>query len=92
MILKAISPTQFVFWTVWSSYLISNKLLKADPTHYNFFCLGLGIATFAAYILYVYLGEWLESKKIFRKGRLDRIVGIFLCITSILWAVKLIWI
>ena len=91
VILKGLSPTQFVFWTLWSSYLITNKFLKPNPTGYTFFCIGLGLATFAAYVLYVYLGEWMETKSIFKKGKLDRIVGAFLVITSILWVAKLIW-
>lgn len=88
--LKAINPLQFIFWTFWSSYLIANNWLEPRESHYNSFCLGLGIATFAGFALYVYLGDYLEKKSFFSTKIFRRIIGIFLALTSIAWAIKLL--
>jgi threonine/homoserine/homoserine lactone efflux protein len=90
VLLKAINPLQFIFWTFWSSYLISNGWLKPDPANYNAFCLGLGVATFTGFALYVKLGNYLETKSIFSKQIFSRIIAMFLCLTSVAWAIKLI--
>jgi threonine/homoserine/homoserine lactone efflux protein len=88
--LKAINPLQFVFWTFWSAYLVSNNWLQPTSRHYNVFCLGLGIATFLGYALYVFIGDYLENKSFFSKKIFQRIIGAFLSLTSIAWALKLI--
>lgn len=88
--LKAINPLQFVFWTFWSSYLIANNWLEPKPAHYNAFCLGLGVATFAGFVLYVFLGDYLEKKSFFSKKIFGRIIGVFLALSSVAWAIKLL--
>jgi threonine/homoserine/homoserine lactone efflux protein len=90
LFLKAINPLQFIFWTFWSAYLITNNWLQPESLHYWVFCIGLGIATFVGFVLYVYLGTYLETKSFFSKNIFRRLVGIFLALTSIAWAVKLI--
>ena len=89
--LKAINPAQFGFWIFWSTYLISNNLLKAESTHYTLFCLGLGSATFTGYALYVFFGEWLQTRSFFTKKRFDRVLGIVLCLVSLFWAARMLW-
>ena len=89
--LKAINPAQFGFWIFWSTYLISNNLLKAESTHYTLFCLGLGSATFTGYALYVFFGEWLQTRSFFTKKRFDRVLGIVLCLVSLFWAGRMLW-
>ena len=89
--IKAMSPGQFAFWIFWTTYLLANNWLHRDPMQYNVFCVGLGLATFVGTGLYVYLGEYLEKKSFFSRGKLDRFVGIAICATSVLWAVKLLW-
>jgi threonine/homoserine/homoserine lactone efflux protein len=91
MALKAVNPAQFGFWIFWSTYLISQHLLKPGPIHYTLFVLGLGSATFTGYALYVYFGEYIKTKSFFTQKRFDRVVGIFLCLTSIFWVVRMLW-
>ena len=88
--LKAINPFQFVYWAFWSTYLIANNWLKPTQLHYNGFCLGIGIATFTGSALYVFLGEYLESRSFFNKLIFHRGIAIFLSITSVAWAIKLL--
>ena len=90
VILKAINPLQFIFWTFWSAYLISNNWLKPTNMHYNVFCIGIGIATFCGFLLYVYLGNYLESKSFFSKRIFRRVIAVFLSLTSIARALKLL--
>lgn len=91
MALKAINPAQIGFWIFWSTYLISQNLLKPEPVHYTVFVLGLGSATFTGYALYVYFGEYLQTKSFFTQKRFDRVVGIFLCLASLLWVARMLW-
>jgi threonine/homoserine/homoserine lactone efflux protein len=91
MALKAVNPAQFGFWIFWSTYLISQHLLKPQPVHYTLFVLGLGSATFTGYALYVYFGEYIKNKSFFTQKRFDRVVGIFLCLASLFWAARMLW-
>lgn len=90
LMLKAINPLQFVFWTFWSSYLITNNWLQPESFHYWVFCIGLGLATFTGFVLYVFLGTYLETKSFFSKNIFKRIIAIFLTLTSVAWALKLL--
>jgi threonine/homoserine/homoserine lactone efflux protein len=90
ILLKAINPLQFVFWTFWSTYLVSNNWLQPHPMHYNLFCIGLGVATFVGTALYVFLGTYLETKSFFSKKIFRRVIAVFLSVTSVVWAIKLI--
>ena len=65
MALKAVNPAQFGFWIFWSTYLISQNLLKPESIHYTLFVLGLGSATFTGYALYVFFGEYIQTKSFF---------------------------
>jgi threonine/homoserine/homoserine lactone efflux protein len=91
VMIKALNPLQFVFWTFWSSYLISNNWLEATNAHYNFFCVALGLGTYSGFVLYVFLGRYLASRSFFSKNIFRRMVGGFLCLTSIAWAIKLVF-
>jgi threonine/homoserine/homoserine lactone efflux protein len=90
IVLKAINPLQFIFWTFWSAYLIANDWLQPTSTHYNLFCIGLGAATFTGFLLYVYLGSYLETKSFFSKTIFRRVIAVFLSLTSVAWALKLL--
>ena len=90
VVLKAINPLQFVFWTFWSTYLVSNNWLQPHPMHYNLFCLGLGLATFVGTVSYVFLGTYLETKSFFSKKIFRRVIAVFLSLTSVVWAIKLL--
>lgn len=91
MALKAVNPAQFGFWIFWSTYLISQNLLKPESIHYTLFVLGLGSATFTGYALYVFFGEYIQTKSFFTQKRFDRVVGIFLCLASLLWVARMLW-
>jgi len=91
MALKAVNPAQFGFWIFWSTYLISQNLLKPESVHYTLFVLGLGSATFTGYAMYVFFGEYIQTKSFFTQKRFDRVVGIFLCFASILWVLRMLW-
>lgn len=88
--LKAFSPMQFVFWTFWSTYLISNNWLQTTSLHYTVFCIGLGAGTFGAFAAYVFLGAWLEERSVLRKQVLMRIIAIFIGLSSAAWAIRLL--
>ncbi len=88
--LKAINPLQFIFWTFWSSYLISNNWLEPNPRHYNWFVVGLGAATFTGFVLYVFLGNYLSNQSFFSKKIFKRIIAGFLVLTSVAWGIKLL--
>lgn len=91
MALKAVNPAQFGFWIFWSTYLISQNLLKPEPIHYTVFVLGLGSATFTGYAMYVFFGEYIQTKSFFSQKMFDRVVGIFLCFASLFWVARMVW-
>ena len=89
--LKAIIPAQVAFWIFWSTWLIANNLLKPSQDHYTVFCIGLGMATFTGYALYVFFGKWIESRPFFNQKIFNRIVGVFLCLSALFWVARLVW-
>ena len=89
--LKAIIPAQVAFWIFWSTYLIAHNLLKPEQVHYTVFCIGLGMATFTGYALYVFFGKWIESRPFFNQKIFNRIVGVFLCLSAVFWVMRLVW-
>jgi hypothetical protein len=81
--LCAINPVQIPFWFLWSAYLISNKKLEAKPSHYNFYCSGIGVGTLIGEAIYIFGGAWLVHKVGANEQEIGYFVGGVFLITAL---------
>jgi threonine/homoserine/homoserine lactone efflux protein len=60
--MSAINPVQIPFWFIWSTYLLSNKILLPVTLHFNIYTAGIGMGTLAGLALFIFAGRWLLHK------------------------------
>jgi threonine/homoserine/homoserine lactone efflux protein len=60
--MSAINPVQIPFWFLWSTYLLSNKILLPANTEFNMYTAGIGIGTLMGFAVFIYGGRWLVQK------------------------------
>jgi threonine/homoserine/homoserine lactone efflux protein len=80
--MSAINPVQIPFWFIWSTYLLSNKVLLPMPVHFNVYTAGIGIGTLTGLALFIFSGKWLLKKLNASHRIINIIVGIVFIISA----------
>jgi threonine/homoserine/homoserine lactone efflux protein len=60
--MSAINPVQIPFWFIWSTYLLSTKVLLPVTSDFTVYTIGIGIGTLLALGLFVFGGRILVQK------------------------------
>jgi len=73
--LSAMNPAQIPFWILWSSYMLSWKILHSNSIEYDYFTVGAGIGTMSGLAVYMYGGNYLVTKLNVSNKTLNKIMG-----------------
>ncbi|MEO6932555.1 MAG: LysE family transporter [Chitinophagaceae bacterium] len=88
--MSAINPVQIPFWFIWSTYLISNGLLKANPLQYNTYTVGIGLGTLSGLAFFIFGGKWLVAKMKASHRVVNFGVGIIFVISAVIQFYRLV--
>ncbi len=80
--MSAINPVQIPFWFIWSTYLLSNKILLPVTLHFNIYTAGIGTGTLIGLALFIFAGRWLLNKLNASHRIINIIVGIIFIISA----------
>jgi threonine/homoserine/homoserine lactone efflux protein len=80
--MSAINPVQIPFWFIWSTYLISNKILLPAALEFNIYTIGVGIGTITGLALFIFAGKWLVNKLNASHRVINFVVGIVFLISA----------
>ncbi len=80
--MSAINPVQIPFWFIWSTYLISNKILLPSALYFNVYTAGIGIGTLAGLAIFIFAGKWLLHKLNASHRIINIIVGVVFIISA----------
>lgn len=80
--MSAVNPVQIPFWFIWSTYLLSNKILLPVPMHFNMYTAGIGIGTLTGFAFFIFAGRWLSGKLNASHRIMNIIVGIVFIISA----------
>jgi threonine/homoserine/homoserine lactone efflux protein len=89
--MSAINPVQVPFWFIWSTYLLSNKILSPSAWQFNIYTLGIGTGTLLGLALFIFAGRWLLNKLHASQRAVHIIVGIVFIISALLQLYRLIY-
>ena len=59
ILLSALNPLQVPFWLTWNKVLASKNILNKKGNSYTLYILGIGLGTFLALLLFIFLGSTL---------------------------------
>jgi threonine/homoserine/homoserine lactone efflux protein len=82
--MSAVNPVQIPFWFIWSTYLISNKILLQNRINFNVYTVGIGIGTLAGLAIFIFAGKWLMRKLDASHRAINLIVGIIFIISAVI--------
>lgn len=82
--MSAVNPVQIPFWFIWSTYLLSNGVLKPVEIQYNFYTAGIGLGTMIGFCIFIFAGKWLVNKLQASHRAINIAVGIIFIISAII--------
>ena len=80
--MSAINPVQIPFWFIWSTYLLSNKILLPTEIEFNTYTVGIGVGTLAGLALFIFAGKWLVNKLNASHRMINIVVGIVFIVSA----------
>jgi threonine/homoserine/homoserine lactone efflux protein len=60
--MSAINPVQIPFWFIWSTYLLSNKILLPTTVDFTVYTVGIGLGTLLGLALFIFGGRLVVQK------------------------------
>jgi threonine/homoserine/homoserine lactone efflux protein len=89
--MSAVNPIQIPFWFIWSTYLLSNKILLPTETEYNVYTGGIGIGTLTGLAVFIFAGKWLVNKLNASHRVINLIVGFVFLISAFLQLYRVLY-
>lgn len=89
--MSAINPVQIPFWFIWSTYLISNKILLPLPPYFNIYTAGIGAGTLLGLAFFIFAGRWLLQKLHASQRLINIIVAIVFVISAVVQLYRLLY-
>ncbi len=80
--MSALNPVQIPFCFIWSTYLLSNKILLPERMAFNFYTAGIGVGTLAGLAFFVFAGRWLSDKLHASHRIINLLVGLVFIISA----------
>jgi threonine/homoserine/homoserine lactone efflux protein len=82
MFMSAINPVQIPFWFLWSTYLISNKIIHTTDAEFNMYTIGIGVGTLIGEAAYIMGGRWIVQKLKTGQRTINMVVGFVFLISA----------
>ena len=80
--MSAINPVQIPFWFLWSTYLLSNKILLPSQSQFNVYTAGIGIGTLMGFAVFIYGGRWMVQKLNAGKRAINLFVAVVFLVSA----------
>ena len=58
VLLSAIDPMKIPFWFLWSTFLMTNKVLIMANNYFNFYVVGIAIGSLLGFLIFIYGGTY----------------------------------
>ena len=88
--MSALNPVQIPFWFIWSTYLLSNRLLKPVELHFNLYTAGIGVGTLIALAAFIFGGRWVINKLNASNRAINYAVGAVFIISALVQCWRLL--
>lgn len=88
--MSALNPVQIPFWFIWSTYLLSTKVLEPTETQFNLYTAGIGIGTLLGLGIFIFAGKWVIKKLQASHGAINITVGIIFAISAVIQLYRVI--
>ena len=84
IVISGINPAQIPFWFLWSTQLISSKILMPATSQFNIFTTGAGLGSLAGLAVYIHGGKWMLTKMKTSNRALNTFIGIVFILAGLL--------
>lgn len=81
---SAIDPMKIPFWFLWTTFLMSNKVLIPRNIFYNFYVVGIGVGSLFGFLVFIYGGNYLIGLIKAHQDILNWSIGGILLITAVI--------
>ncbi len=84
VLISAVDPMKIPFWFLWSTCLISNRVLIMQKNYFIYYITGIGIGSFLGFWIFIYGGNYLIASFKSHQDIINWFVGIILLLTVII--------
>lgn len=89
--MSAFNPVQIPFWFIWSTYLLSNKVLLPTEWYFNIYIIGIGIGTLLGMAIFIYAGKWIVNRLQASHKIINIVVGAVFVISAAIQLYRVIY-
>lgn len=76
LLLSCSNVMVYPFWLLWGQLFVNNGWLKTDFTSLSIFCMGAGIGTFLAFLIFVFIGRVLKEHLYHLQFLINRLIAL----------------
>lgn len=76
----------YPFWLLWGQLFVNNGWLKTDFISLSIFCMGAGMGTFLAFLIFVFMGKILKEHLYHLQFLINRFIGLTFWVLALLQA------
>jgi threonine/homoserine/homoserine lactone efflux protein len=87
--ISAIDPMKIPFWFLWSTFLLSKKILIPENNFYNYYTVGIGIGSLLGFIIFIYGGNYFIGSIKSNQYIVNWIIGTVLMVTVVIQLYRL---
>lgn len=80
--ISAIDPMKIPFWFLWSSFLLSKKILIPESSFYNYYTAGIGVGSLLGFMIFIYGGNYFINSIKTNQYIINWIIGVMLLATA----------
>ena len=84
VLLSGIDPLKIPFWVLWSTFLMTNKILIPQSHYFNFYVVGIGLGSLLGFLIFIYGGNYLIGAIKTQQEIINWVIGGILLITAII--------
>jgi threonine/homoserine/homoserine lactone efflux protein len=89
--MSALNPVQIPFWFIWSTYLMSTRMLRSTESDFNIYTIGIGVGTLSGLAIFIFAGKWIVNKLKASHQVINLVVGIIFFISAIIQLYRVLY-
>lgn len=90
IVISALDPMKIPFWFLWSTFLLSKKILIPESVFYNYYTAGIGAGSLLGFMVFILGGNYFIGTVQSNQYIINWIIGSVLTLTAVIQVYRLL--
>lgn len=87
--ISALDPMKIPFWFLWSTFLLSKRILLPESNFYNYYTAGIGLGSLLGFVIFIFGGNYFINSIKSNQYIINWIIGTVLLVTVVIQVYRL---